>query len=175
MNAYRYYYLKVLRPDFLVKYNFRNANSIFKLDEVIIYFYLLNIDRELNDEFLRAAFLLEFLSGQKSFLRGFKFKFKYDSSEVNFYCCVKLHGFKLFDFLSMLYLVFYKSRGKLRYNFISSRYTVSFKTIKSFFNIGLLEEEYFQWNKYLNVNFLFSKSTCKFSRKKFRSIVKSFI
>jgi hypothetical protein len=92
MKAYRYYYLRVLRPDILAKYHLVNLNQAAKFKEVVIYFYLLNIDKELNDEFMRAAFLLEFLSGQKSFLRGFKFKFKYDSSEINFYCCVKLHG-----------------------------------------------------------------------------------
>lgn len=144
MNSYKYYYLKVLRPDLLVKYNFKNVNSIFRIEEAVVYFYLLNIDKEYNDEFLRAAFLLEFLLGQKSFLRGFKFKFKYDSSEINFYCCVTLHGSKLFDFLTILYLLRFKARNRFKYNYIGSRYCFSFKAIKSFFNVGLLEEEYFQ-------------------------------
>jgi hypothetical protein len=144
MNHYKYYYLKILRPDFLVKYNVLNPNSIFDIDEAVVYFYLLNIDKESNDEFLRAGFLLEFLLGQKSILKGFKFKYKYDSSEVNFYCCVKLHGERLFEFLTNLYVVLYKVRFKFKHNLVGSRYTVSFKNIKTFFNFGMLEEEYFQ-------------------------------
>lgn len=172
--SYKYYYNKILRPRLIDKYSILNINDLVFIKEVILYFYLLNTNKETDVQFLKASFLLEFLSGQKSYLSGFKFKFKFDSDEINFFLKVNLHGDKLYNFLTYLYVALEKVKITKNISINNKLYLLSFKQVKVFYNVNALEDDYFQWNKYLNVNLVLNKPK-KLNDVKLKSIISSLI
>lgn len=142
--SYKYYYNKILRPRLIDKYIILNINELVSIKEAVLYFYLLNTNKETNVQFLKASFLLEFLTGQKTYLSGFKFKFKFDSDEINFFCKVNLHSNNLYSFLTYLYIALEKVKIFKNISVNNSLYLLSFKQVKVFYNVNALEDDYFQ-------------------------------
>lgn len=153
-NIYQYYYFEILRYEFLVKNNYNNIHKIKKIKFITLYINLFNKNLIKDLEVLKYILLLKIISGQLSFLKCIKFKFKLDNKNLNFLCKVTLRNIFLDDFLSYILLLPIKTKKKYLLKLVNNN-IIYFNNFPLLFK-NLYNNELFIWNNYLNFSLKFT-------------------
>jgi len=159
ISIYYNFYKNILRKDLIKKFNINNINQLPYGKYIDLYMNINNISKEGNNILFKSAFFLETFGGFRCLIKGFKFKFRFNSDNINFLLNLRISSLLFNDFLSKLIIHFKNndrkifSRKKIIYK---NCCYIRTKSIVKFFNISLLEEDFFQWAMYLNLNIIYN-------------------
>ena len=172
INYYNYYYNIILQTELYTILFYKNIyQSIYKYI-INIFISVLNIDNTNFDLFLKTSSLLEIISGQKTFFKCFKFKYKFNSIKINFFCKVTLNK-TLSNYIVFILILSYNPKYIIL-NFLKLTYLIILKNLNLFFNFKFFKDfkiDFFFWNYYINFKFNFLKIKKKYLYKQIIKIL----